>query len=131
MLPRRPPLSCMLLTGALLLMPATLRAASNDGASAYLTWNASEKSASDLPAPSAVANLYVFLERAAGLCFKGAEIDLSWCPADSLAGDCFAHVGTAYRASESACSYLNRGTTIPVVLTCPDGDATARILVLE
>ena len=64
----------------------------NFGASAYLTWSATDKNVTDTN-PAAINNLYVYLERAAKLSFKGGEIDLTWNPAGD-GGGCFDHVGT-------------------------------------
>jgi hypothetical protein len=66
---------------------------------------------------AATNNLYVRYVAAIGqtLAFKGAEIDLIWNPPGD-GGGCFDHIGTNYKTSSgTTCTYLNRGTAVPVV----------------
>src|SRR5262249_43991606 len=93
-----------------LVLPYATHAAGNDGAHAWLTWSPTSV-VSNLTTPSASNNLYVRIEGAAS--FKGAEIDLSWTPAGDGA-TCAAHTATIY-ATSTDCTYLNRGTAVPVV----------------
>ncbi len=112
----RPSLLALPIVALLGLAPQISRADCLTGARAYLTWSTADVQ-SDLPAPGDIATLYVRLEGAAS--FKGGEIELVWSPA----GDdtCFAHIGTSFRTSGD-CTYLNRGTTIPVVTVDEPGN---------
>jgi hypothetical protein len=102
--------------GCSLIRTGTSYAAQNIGATASLTWSATDRSATDLIAPGATNNLFVYVERPDGLAFKGAELDLVWSPPGDLDGECFAHIGTVYKTSSgTTCTYLNRGNSLPVV----------------
>jgi hypothetical protein len=60
--------------------------------------------------------LYIYVERAGGLSYKGAEFDLTWSPDGDPDAGCYAHVGTNFKSSPGGvCTYLNRGTTLPIV----------------
>jgi hypothetical protein len=90
-------------------------AGGNIGAVGYLTWNATDKNATDLASPGVVNNLYVYIERSGGLSFKGAELDLTWNPLGAPDGTCYAHSGTTFKTSSgTTCTYLNRDTAVPV-----------------
>jgi hypothetical protein len=92
---------------------ATSVAGENAGAKAWLSWNPLMQVTDTTPA--ATNNLYIRVTRDAGLSLLGAEIDLTWNPAGDGAG-CFDHIGTNYKTSAgTTCTYLNRGTTVPVV----------------
>src|SRR5438046_5165605 len=88
-------------------------AGQNSGALAYLSWSPTSQ-VNDMGC-AAVNNLYVRIERAGGISFTGAEIDLTWMPPGNDAG-CFDHIGTVYKTSTgTTCTYLNRGSAVPVV----------------
>ena len=84
---------------ALQILSAGARATGNAGASAYLAWSATDKTATDLATPGALNGLYVYVERAGGLQFKGGELDLIWSPPGDPGAGCAAHVETFYRTS--------------------------------
>ena len=99
----------------LVLAPAA-HAGANTGVQAYLSWSATSQVSDIAAAP--VNNLYVRLSRTGGLTYLGGEVAISWDPATNFAGTCFAHIGTVYKTSSGAtCTYLNRGTATPVVVT--------------
>jgi hypothetical protein len=99
----------VLLLSLLLVTCSSAYAGGNAGAEAWLSWSASGIQ-SDLGSPGAANNLYVRVVGAAA--FKGGELDLTWNPQGD--GDaCAAHTGTQFKTS-TACTYLNRGTTVPV-----------------
>ena len=101
---------------ATLLCTTVAHAGSNAGAQVYLSWNPTSQ-VSDAN-PAAVNYLYIRAVRSGGLTFSGGEIAISWDPATNFAGTCFAHIGTAYKTSSGAtCTYLNRGTATPIVVT--------------
>ncbi len=103
----------ILAASLLLLVPPAARAGGNADASAYLSWNATDKTASDLTTPGSSNALYIHVERAAGLSFKGGEADLTWDPAGDEAG-CFDRIGFQFRTS-TGCTYLNRGTALHII----------------
>jgi hypothetical protein len=93
----------------------------NDGAVGYLTWSATDPNMNNLTTPGASNNLYLYLVREGGLSFKGAEIRITWNPAGDGAG-CFDRIGLTYKTSAgTTCTYLNRGTAVPVVYTDEPG----------
>lgn len=95
---------------ALAVCAGSSRAQNNPNARAGLSWSASP-GVLDLSSPSALPSLYV---QFSGLTqFKGGEVNITWSPAGD-ARSCAAHVGTLYRTSGD-CTYLNRGTSVPIV----------------
>ena len=103
----------LLLTVAVLCVAGTACAGQNSGALAYLSWSPTSQVTDT--AAGATNNLYVRFSRDAGLSFKGGEIDVTWDPPSNGAG-CFDHLGTNYKTSSgTTCTYLNRGSTVPVV----------------
>jgi hypothetical protein len=87
------------------------KAGKNAGVVAGLSWN-SERPTGDLPFSSSTQMLYVRFDNIRE--WKGAEIDLVWSPAGATG--CVEHVGTNYRTgSGGSCTFLNRGTTVPIV----------------
>jgi hypothetical protein len=102
---------CICTLGAV--APATSHAGANASARASLSWSQAGTASVDIDRPSAVQSLYV---RFTGLRqFKGAEIDVVWSPADKGAG-CAAIAGSLFRTSGD-CSFINRGTSLPIVVT--------------
>jgi hypothetical protein len=91
-------------------------AGANAGASAYLLWSAVDTTRTNLTTPGAANNLYVYVKRPGGLSFKGGEIDLIWNPPGDPDAGCYAHTNTVFKTSAgTTCTYLNRGTVVPVV----------------
>ncbi len=104
---------CFVIAGGLV-CSGPAQAGLNAGANAYLTWSATNKLVTDTT-PAATNNLYVEIDRTGGLTFKGGELDLTWNPASDGNG-CFDHIGTNYKTSSgTTCTYLNRGSTVPIV----------------
>jgi hypothetical protein len=86
-------------------------------ASAYFTWNALDKNATDLTSIGSVSRLFVYVERAGGLTFKGGEVDLTWNPGGDGSG-CLDRTGVVFRTSGTGtCTYLNRGMAVHVIDT--------------
>jgi hypothetical protein len=78
-----------------------------------LSWSATFTQTS-LMTPGELNNLYVRLTSGV-MSFKGAELDLRWSPGDPTVG-CIAKTGITYKTSAwTTCTYLNRGTAVPVV----------------
>ena len=106
----------LLISLGLLCVAGAAFAGANSGAQAWLSWSATTQ-VTDTPATVATTtNLYVRFTRTGGLSFKGGEIDITWDPASDYVG-CFDHTGTTYKTSTgSTCTYLNRGSAVPVVV---------------
>ncbi len=87
----------------------------NSNAKAYLSWSSSNTTSTDLTTPGAANSLFIRFEGVEE--FKGAEIDLIWDPIGNLDTDanCFAQNGVFQSTSSgTSCTYLNRGTSVPV-----------------
>lgn len=83
---------------------------------AYLSWSASDPHVSDLAGPPPTANLYVWFTDLPDPLYNGADVELVWDPPGDQVW-CMAQVGTFIKTSSgSDCTYLNRGTAIPVTL---------------
>lgn len=87
----------------------------NNGTFAYLAWSATDTTKTDLVGNAATANLYLIYRKPEGLTFKGGEIDITWTPPGDPGSGCFEHTGTSTKTS-TLCTYLNRGTAVPIVL---------------
>ena len=111
------PLRTLVLSAcALVVVSAEAGAGANPAAQATLSWTQTGATA-DIAHPAAVQSLYV---RFSGLTqFKGAEVDVIWSPADAH-GTCAALAGSQFRTSAD-CTFLNRGTAIPIVDTDEPG----------
>ena len=94
---------------SLLILPTGAHAGHNPDAQAWLSWSPTEQIVDIPDAP--VVNLYVRITDVSQ--FRGAIVDLAWRPPTDTTG-CFEHVGTIYKTA-SDCTYLNRGTVVPVV----------------
>jgi hypothetical protein len=90
------------------------KAAENQDVHAQLSWSAITTS-TNLTSPGASNSLYIrLLDNVTS--FKGAEFDLRWDPPGDPDAGCIAHISTTYKTSGgTTCTYLNRGTAVPVV----------------
>lgn len=85
----------------------------NANVTAYLSWNGLS-TVSDLTTPGAANNLFLRFDGVDE--FKGAEVEITWDPVGNQA-DCFAQVGFFFKTSlGTTCTYLNRGSAVPVTL---------------
>ncbi len=104
--------SLTLVTSIVVVAPA--HAGGNAGAVASLTWSSAGQVTDT--ACATLNRLFIRVSRSGNLSFRGAEIDLTWEPVGSGTG-CMEHIGTVYRTSSgTTCTYLNRGTAVPVVV---------------
>ncbi len=107
---------CALVIPLLLTMiTGTALAGKNVGGKALLSWNATSQVVDVAGAESP----YLYVRFTNIKEFKGAEIDLVWSPPGNQA-DCFTIVSTSFRTSAD-CKYLNRGTTVPIVVADEPG----------
>lgn len=106
----------LLISLGLLTVAGAAFAGNNVGTMAYLSW-ASGNSTTTNTTSGPANNLFVRLERATAIDFKGAEIELIWSPTRILDDvGCFERLGTFFATSPSCLttSYLNRGSNVPV-----------------
>lgn len=100
-----------LLTCALLFAPSLAHAGANGGATAFLSW--AGKTSTDLPSPTGTQNVYVNFDHIAD--FKGAEVVVIWTPDSGCSSNTgLSHMDLLFRTS-GACTYLNRGTPVPII----------------
>ncbi len=91
----------------------------NRDARAYLSWSSTDTLVTDLTTPGPANNLFLIFRQdngdGSGLDFKGAEIDLTWSANETMGPACFEHTGTTFKTSSgTTCTYLNRGSAVPV-----------------
>src|SRR5437762_12594404 len=87
---------------------------------AQLSWSATATQ-TNLTTPGELNNLFVLLPTGVSS-FKGAELDLRWDPAGDPDAGCIAKTGITYKTSAgTTCTYLNRGTAVPVISTDEPG----------
>jgi hypothetical protein len=106
----------LLISLGLLTIAGAAFAGNNNGVMAYLSWASGNKTTTNT-ASGAANNLFVRLERATAMDFKGAEIDLIWSPTrDAEWFGCFERLGSFFQTSSSCTTsgYLNRGSNVPV-----------------
>ncbi len=93
----------------------------NANVAAQLSWNATTTvTNTTVTGSTTVLNLFVRFTNVES--FKGAEIDLRWDPPGDKDAACVALASAFYKTSAgTSCTYLNRGTTVPVTVADENG----------